>query len=422
MKLKTFALAALLLSLAILMNSQTIIVPNTSSTTVTSAGSLTNGAVAIGQGGTALGVITPSTTTTNVLFATAGGSGEWRDITVADLPASINGGIIPYSANHTLTGADCNNWLSMSGSSLTFQMASPPPSTTCPFLVINLHATTVLAFDRNTLTVNGAAANPASLPPCDGVLCQAYSFTTDGTNYFASLKAVNTATGAYSALPAAALSTAGKLYFPTDSYFLMRDSGTAQAYFGPIYQVGNPNAPTWTAFNSASITTTFGTRSTTSPAGAGRDIKGETFTVPATPYSVVFGIKCLLANFNFSSCGVIWTDAGTVNITAAFYSQTALPRGFGVATATDFAGAGTTDLQAGTIYSYIHSDTFYIKLADDGANKTVSQCLDPNGKVCQQIYTTGHATTLTPTKIGYMANTTTSNTVATVSLFSVVQF
>jgi hypothetical protein len=94
------------------------------------------------------------------------------------------GGVLSYVANHTLVSGDCGNWLTFNGTSLTLTLASPPISSTCSFAVQNLAATS-LTIARNSLLINGQAAN-VTLPAASGVTAQELSCWTDGANYFCS--------------------------------------------------------------------------------------------------------------------------------------------------------------------------------------------------------------------------------------------
>lgn len=103
------------------------------------------------------------------LFAQGGG------VVVAGGPgAHINAQTISY----TMLSSDCGNKVHMSGTNLTFTLASPPPSGTCPFDVLNLDLSP-LTVARNGLTINGKAQN-ITLENNERI-----TVWTDGTNYFA---------------------------------------------------------------------------------------------------------------------------------------------------------------------------------------------------------------------------------------------
>jgi hypothetical protein len=85
------------------------------------------------------------------------------------------------TVNYTGAASDCGNEVSMNGANLTFTVQNPPPSSTCPIWVQDLNATT-LSISRNSLTINGVAANPTPLNQY-----QVIKFWTDGSNWFADL-------------------------------------------------------------------------------------------------------------------------------------------------------------------------------------------------------------------------------------------
>ncbi len=98
--------------------------------------------------------------------------------------AGINGGVVAYAADHTLSISDCGNYLVFNGSSLTFTLSSPPPASVCPLTVQNVAASS-LTVARNGLTINGASSN-LTLGAISGVTALSTVIRTDGINYYAS--------------------------------------------------------------------------------------------------------------------------------------------------------------------------------------------------------------------------------------------
>jgi hypothetical protein len=162
--------------------------------------------------------------------------------------SSSGGSINKQTANYTIASGDCGNVIQMNGSSLTLQVASPPPSSTCLVLVQNLNAST-LTISRNTLNINGSATG-LSLTKF-----QSIQMFTDGTNWFSSPPPI---AGTNMTITGAA---AGSTFGPGDQWFAMvipaaNDvSGTAGGGWSADTACGT--APTLTKRNGTNISTAY---------------------------------------------------------------------------------------------------------------------------------------------------------------------
>lgn len=104
--------------------------------------------------------------------------GQGGSVSISGGPGMhINSQTTSYAPTAAQAAADCGNAVQMNGSSLTYTLVSPPPSSTCLVWAYNLNAT-ALTISRNGLTINGGTSN---------ITLNQYSGTwiwTDGTNYF----------------------------------------------------------------------------------------------------------------------------------------------------------------------------------------------------------------------------------------------
>ncbi len=257
------------------------------------------------------------------------------------------GSVIAYAVNHTTTADDCGNWIAMKGTGLTLTLKSPPRNP-CQFAVQNLSASSTLTISRNGLTINDVASN-ITIDPCSGVICQAVSIWTDGTNYFASkgpkgdtgntgaagangaisIIQVNgvsqtvraklnfssnvtcsdnpannstdcsatggggggssTTQGTYASIPVTC--TLGDLYLLTDSYYdFARCIGSNNIdLFSHGKLMYKPSAQTWgwkTTQGSASVNITNGGIALIAPGAASNNLRMYGHTAPATPWTV----------------------------------------------------------------------------------------------------------------------------------------
>lgn len=115
----------------------------------------------------------------------------------------LSNGVNAQTANYTLLTADDGSLITMNGSSITATLPNPPPSSTWCATIENLNSTT-LTVSRNSLNINGAAANLTLFQN------QTTTIWTDGSNYFAGTASsgcslsngVNAQTGSYTLLSA----------------------------------------------------------------------------------------------------------------------------------------------------------------------------------------------------------------------------
>lgn len=177
-----------------------------------------------GGGGGATGATGPTGST-----GVTGATGVTGVTGTTGATGEMGGGVLAYTADHTLTAGDCGHWLTFFGTSLTLTLSNPPPTSACSFAVQNLAATS-LTVARNSLTINRVASN-ITLAAITGVSAVELSCWTDGTNYFCSsgvpgLQGITGATGA---------AGSGGVSTPTPPYI-----GISGLSYGPITQLTPP--------------------------------------------------------------------------------------------------------------------------------------------------------------------------------------
>jgi len=94
-------------------------------------------------------------------------------------------------------------------------------------------------------------------------------------------------------LPAAAIT--GRLFISTGGTYVAVDSGSAWSYFGPVYPVKPPTPGDWSWFNQGASTldSTKGYMHVAVPGGSTANLRGQTKTLPAAPYTLTFAIQAL---------------------------------------------------------------------------------------------------------------------------------
>ncbi len=91
------------------------------------------------------------------------------------------GSVTVFTDDHTLTGADCGTILVFNATGKTLTLASPPPTSQCPFTVMNIFAGN-LTISRNTVALYFSTGSTSNMTLTQG---QTTVIKTDGTSYYA---------------------------------------------------------------------------------------------------------------------------------------------------------------------------------------------------------------------------------------------
>jgi len=147
-------------------------------------------------------------------------------------------------------------------------------------------ATKIIRFGNGTVTDdgNGQVTVASSGSPIDA---DYWVETANGT--LTAETVVGTtgiSTAAYSSRQSAA--KAGRLFFPSDSFYIERDTGSAWASWGPLYPFTAPvdGDFSWVNQGGASVSTTHGGINMSVPADASRNFRIRKKTAPSPPYKV----------------------------------------------------------------------------------------------------------------------------------------
>lgn len=204
----------------------------------------------------------------------------------------------------------------------------------------------------------------------------------------------------------------GDLFFPSDSFYLERYSGSAWAQWGPLFPLTEPVSGNYAWINqgSASVATTNGGVLLSCPSAAADSLKIRKKTAPSTPYKIdaVFFVGCDLsamgsqANtwglcFRQSSDGKLVTFATSASV------------GGGVTTFTTAIGKWTDATTFSAAYTPAASPTSSIavrlmwwRIEDDGSNRKCSFSTD--GQNWSLVHSVGRTDFLTADEVGFFIN------------------
>jgi len=218
--------------------------------------------------------------------------------------------------------------------------------------------------------------------------------TTVGTSGAGS---VGNTSGAYSSQPAAGNS--GAVYFPTDSWSIQRDNGSAWKHWGPLYNLNMSKTVSdfaWINQETATATDTKGGIVMTPPVGTGSSINLLKRTAPATPYTITAGGILNAVGTNSLRMGLCFrqsSDGKIVYHAIGYGGSNWKIEGFKFTNATTYSGA--------TYYSYEFmpmGGMIWCRIADDGANRITS--ISSDGQNFVDIHSVTRTDYLTADEIG----------------------
>lgn len=207
-----------------------------------------------------------------------------------------------------------------------------------------------------------------------------------------------TDTGAIGSEPGSPAS--GDLYFPNNSFYLERYSGSAWVKWGTFFPFTDPAiaAPTtWVNQGGASVDTTFGGVVLSLVGGnTGFDYHMRVKTAPATPYTITSAIlPGLWANAGFRT-GLCFRDSGSGKFVSFEFSM------FGTKnievnqfnSATSYSATPFTGLPWAA-----NNAVLWVRIKDDGTNR--KYYVSGNGETWMELYSETRTTFITADQVGF---------------------
>lgn len=199
----------------------------------------------------------------------------------------------------------------------------------------------------------------------------------------------------YANLPAA--TKAGRLYLPTDSHYLMRDTGAAQAHWGPIFNLTPPVSDdfAWINQGDASIVTTYGGVYLHAPRNASLNHRIRKKAAPATPWTISVYIQPMIPwPQNYMGCGLVFRQSsdGKLQTLEMVYTSSILR-------------LATRKFNSATAYSAdykLQSITYplnWLQISDNGTNRYCRVSID--GKNWIEFHSIGRTDFLTADEVGF---------------------
>lgn len=205
-------------------------------------------------------------------------------------------------------------------------------------------------------------------------------------------------TAAYASRQAAA--KAGRIFLPSDGFYVERDTGAAWGSWGPIFKCAPPVLAdlTWVNQGAAKATTTNGGIHLWSPIEAAVNWRLLCKTAPATPYTFTVMFLPLLVGGNYHAAGIIHRANGSgkfINF-AIMYAN-----GWGLYIQ-NMNSPTSWNANVAIVLPQYAGGLLWLRIADNGTNRIFSISYD--GINFMQILSQGRTTFCTADEIGIGVN------------------
>lgn len=225
-------------------------------------------------------------------------------------------------------------------------------------------------------------------------------------------------TAAYASRQAAA--KAGRLFLPTNSAYVERDTGAAWGSWGPIFPLTPPVDAdfAWINQGGASVVTTNGFIHLAAPATSGNSMRIRKKAAPATPYTITARLHALGSInqiyglcFRQSSDGKLHSFAILGSTSSGIGSQGLFSTKF--TDPTTFSANYSTQV---TGLMSMFGMPWFLRIADDGSNRICSVSTD--GINFFVFHTVGRTDFLTADEVGFFSDSVSASVASGVSLLS----
>jgi hypothetical protein len=206
-------------------------------------------------------------------------------------------------------------------------------------------------------------------------------------------------TGTVAALPAAV--KAGRVYFPTDSAYLFRDTGAAQVPYGLIWRLTRPVTGdfAWVNQGSSTVTHDAGFAYLVAAGAASPNLRLRVKTAPATPYTIT-GVVVARHNGTAGLAGLCWRQSSDGKVITMALG------GSGVNTLLVTKYTSETVLSAAyatvNVLSPAAPAFWFLRIQDNGTNRISSYSIDGYNWIV--VHTVVRTDFMTADQVGWFVN------------------
>lgn len=312
------------------------------------------------------------------------------------------------NARTTLNGSITN-----SATTLVVTDASAFPTSGNFRLLIDSELMLVTGVSGTTFTVTRGAESTTAASHTSGVTIAC--ILTKGA--LDNLRSDLISTGAYSALPAAAIN--GRLYFPNDGVAVHRDTGAAWAAFGPIFPLTTPidSQFAWVNQGGASVIATSDYIHLSAPASGTANLRIRKKAAPTAPYKITMRFSPLfwVGAASAVSCGPLWRESSSGKLISMSYQWTGSTPGptvIGIYKWTNETTFSATYVQI----TALHQQTFCFRMEDDNTNRIFSYSTD--GFNFFTVHSVGRTDFITANEVGFYVSSDHASNPAGMTVYS----
>jgi len=202
-----------------------------------------------------------------------------------------------------------NGGISNSATSLIVASSSLFPPTGNFRVLIGSEVLLVTGVSGNTWTVTRGIESTTAVAHSNGERID--HIITEGA--LLKLKEDVIVTDTYANRPVNSVKGIGRLFLPTDSLYLQRDTGSAWASFGPIWPIFPPDLTSFTWINQgdASVINDKGYIFMRAPKSATDNIRIQKKSIPSSPYTITLGFVPGFIPLNSLHVGLVLRESGS---------------------------------------------------------------------------------------------------------------
>lgn len=220
-------------------------------------------------------------------------------------------------------------------------------------------------------------------------------------------------TAAHASRPAAA--KAGRIFLPSDSHYVARDTGAAWGVWGPVFKLTEPvdGDFAWINQETASVVTTYGGVYLLAPADADLNFRVRKKAAPSVPYTITAYVRLNAINLNYIQGGLLFRQSsdGKMSYLGISFATAGTSLSVGKMTnETTYSAAYTT------VACQMAAGGLWLRIADNNTNRICSMSVD--GQNWQTLHSVGRTNFLTADEVGFYANSSNATNDAGLLLMS----
>lgn len=219
---------------------------------------------------------------------------------------------------------------------------------------------------------------------------------------------------AYASRQAAA--KAGRLYFPSDSFYIQRDNGSSWDAYGSIFPMTEPVSGdfAWINQGGATISTTNGGVFLSIGSASGSNLRIRKKAAPSTPYHIILSFIPLITVTSSPLVGFVWRQSSDGKcITYHYTNNGGGDQHYGITKWTNVTTI-SANYVGNTAANQFFGRAVFFRIGDDGTNRTCDVSRDKQNWL--NLHSVGRTDFMTADEVGYFVTNGTGTSSAAMTL------